>query len=214
LAGVGEPVSPLPPFRVVEREARAVPLRRSEGGEELRRDATPRFGRDAGGALGKQARLGRAGSASARCSASRDWRGKRWKGVSPARRRGAQGAGERATRGEGMVDENGGFGAGKPDSVPRLTALRSSFLSGQPCGRTVPAAATEADAARMRHTRGYWTGRPATYFALHRKGFFEPPRSRGGAVGSYPTFSLSPGAAREGAPPGYLFSVTLSVDAP
>jgi len=66
----------------------------------------------------------------------------------------------------------------------------------------------------MRHTRGYWTGRPATYFALHRKGFFVPPRSRGGAVGSYPTFSLSPGVAPEGAPPGYLFSVTLSVDAP
>ena len=66
----------------------------------------------------------------------------------------------------------------------------------------------------MRHTRGYWTGRPATYFALHRKGFFVPPRSRGGAVGSYPTFSLSPGATSEDATPGYLFSVTLSVDAP
>ena len=30
---------------------------------------------------------------------------------------------------------------------------------------------------RMQHTRGYRTGRPATYFALHRKGFFVPPTS-------------------------------------
>jgi len=29
----------------------------------------------------------------------------------------------------------------------------------------------------MQHTRGYWTSRPATYFALHRKGFFVPPTS-------------------------------------
>ena len=29
----------------------------------------------------------------------------------------------------------------------------------------------------MQHTRGYWTGRPATYFALHRKGFVVPPTS-------------------------------------
>ena len=27
----------------------------------------------------------------------------------------------------------------------------------------------------MRHTRGYWTGRPAAYFALHQTGFFLPP---------------------------------------
>src|SRR4051812_32780357 len=40
------------------------------------------------------------------------------------------------------------------------------------CGRLSPAA------ARMRHTRGYGTSRPATYFALHRKGFFVPSRSR------------------------------------
>ena len=30
---------------------------------------------------------------------------------------------------------------------------------------------------RMRHTRGYGTGRPAAYFALHRTGFFVPPAS-------------------------------------
>jgi len=30
----------------------------------------------------------------------------------------------------------------------------------------------------MRHTRGYRTGRPAAYFALHRMGFFVPPSSR------------------------------------
>ena len=28
---------------------------------------------------------------------------------------------------------------------------------------------------QLQHTRGYGTGRPATYFALHRKGFFVPP---------------------------------------
>jgi hypothetical protein len=32
---------------------------------------------------------------------------------------------------------------------------------------------------RVQHTRGYGTGRPATYFALHRTGFFVPSRSRG-----------------------------------
>jgi len=30
----------------------------------------------------------------------------------------------------------------------------------------------------MRHTRGYWAGNPAAYFALHRKGFVLPPASR------------------------------------
>ena len=34
------------------------------------------------------------------------------------------------------------------------------------------------DSGRLQHTRGYGTGRPATYFALHRKGFFVPSRSR------------------------------------
>ena len=62
----------------------------------------------------------------------------------------------------------------------------------------------------MRHTRGYGTGRPATYFALHRTGFFVPYRLRGYAVGSCPTFSPLP----DGCPPGGLFSVTLSVGAP
>ena len=28
---------------------------------------------------------------------------------------------------------------------------------------------------RVRHTRGYGTGRPAAYFALHQTGFFVPP---------------------------------------
>jgi hypothetical protein len=63
----------------------------------------------------------------------------------------------------------------------------------------------------MRHTRDYGTGRPVSYFVLHRKGFFVPPASRRGAVGSYPTFSPLP-CVPEG-PPGGLFSVTLSVDA-
>ncbi len=63
----------------------------------------------------------------------------------------------------------------------------------------------------MRHTRDYWTGRPVSYFVLHRMGFFVPPASRRGAVGSYPTFSPLPGVP-EG-PPGGLFSVTLSVAA-
>jgi hypothetical protein len=36
--------------------------------------------------------------------------------------------------------------------------------SGEPDGRR-----------RMRHTRGYRTGRPAAYFALHQTGFFVPP---------------------------------------
>ena len=63
----------------------------------------------------------------------------------------------------------------------------------------------------MRHTRDYWTGSPVSYFVLHRKGFFVPPASRRGAVGSYPTFSPLPGGSEE--PPGGLFSVTLSVAA-
>lgn len=62
----------------------------------------------------------------------------------------------------------------------------------------------------MRHTRGYRTGRPAAYVALHRIGFFVPPALLHGAVGSYPTFSPLP----DGYPPGGLFSVTLSIAAP
>jgi hypothetical protein len=41
----------------------------------------------------------------------------------------------------------------------------------------------------MRHTRGYRTSSPATYFALHRTGFIVPPALLRDAVGSYPTFS-------------------------
>jgi len=48
----------------------------------------------------------------------------------------------------------------------------------------------------MRHTRDYRTGRPVSYFVLHRKGFFVPPASRRSAVGSYPTFSPLPAMAR------------------
>ena len=72
----------------------------------------------------------------------------------------------------------------------------------------------------MRHTRGCGTGRPAAYFVLHRIGFFVPRFLRTHAVGSYPTFSLSPPdtslartptADAMSRPSGYLFSVTLSV---
>jgi len=62
----------------------------------------------------------------------------------------------------------------------------------------------------MRHTRGYRTGRPAAYVALHRIGFFVPRPLLARAVGSYPTFSPLP----DGCPPGGLFSVTLSIAAP
>ncbi len=44
----------------------------------------------------------------------------------------------------------------------------------------------------MRHTRGLRAGHPATYFALHRTGFFVPPALLRDAVGSYPTFSPLP----------------------
>ena len=40
-----------------------------------------------------------------------------------------------------------------------------------------PRAADFRRRSGMRHTRDLWTGRPVTYFALHRKGFFVPPSS-------------------------------------
>ena len=51
-----------------------------------------------------------------------------------------------------------------------------------------------AQLTTMRHTRGYRTGSPASYFVLHQKGFFVPSASRRDAVGSYPTFSPFPSA--------------------
>jgi hypothetical protein len=81
----------------------------------------------------------------------------------------------------GAIKNRVSFGAGKPDSVPRLAALWSSFLSTPSCdGVVLPGSVRERTApGGMQHTRGYGTGRPATYFALHRKGFFVPSRSRG-----------------------------------
>ena len=84
---------------------------------------------------------------------------------------------------------------------------------------------------RLQHTRGYWTGRPATYFALHRKGFFVPARSRETRWALTPPFHPCParfegeGRGIEGFLPrpspsapdpssGGMFSVTLSVDTP
>lgn len=58
------------------------------------------------------------------------------------------------------------FEAGKPDSVCA------------PGGAVIVISLTACAAFRrgeMRHTRGYGTGRPAAYFALHRIGFFLPP---------------------------------------
>ncbi len=121
------------------------------------------------------------------------------------------------------------FGADKPDSVPPgLAGVQSSFLFHfrLACARLRQTRRCAICTAyrRMRHTRGYRTGRPASYFVLHRKGFFVPPASRRGAVGSCPTFSPLPWANRSGLPrvnpelvegsvQGGLFSVTLSVAA-
>jgi len=231
LADVKMLVHPLPPFRVVDRKAGPVALRGGEGSKEVGGRPAHRLGRDAGRTpgeepglrparggdaaegLGEPALLSLAGLALETLEAGLLGPGGRKAGRSHGEEEPEAEEGGRHTMGV-TGDEKSGFGADKPDSVPRLAALRSSFLSGRPCGRPARAATAEAAPARMRHTRGYRAGRPATYFALHRKGFFVPPRSRGGAVGSYPTFSLSPGAAPGGAPPGYLFSVTLSVGAP
>jgi len=85
------------------------------------------------------------------------------------------------------------FGAGKPDSVPRLAALRPSFLS-RPCGPARPSPRGEPHGTgRMRHTRDYGTGRPVSYFVLHRKGFFVPPASRRARWALTPPFHPCPG---------------------
>ena len=41
----------------------------------------------------------------------------------------------------------------------------------------MPSQARLRERKRVRHTRGYGTGRPAAYFALHQTGFFMPPTS-------------------------------------
>src|SRR5258708_5053097 len=106
---------------------------------------------------------------------------------------------------KGLI-KNLSFGACKPDSVrPAYAGLGGHFSQ---------SLSRRSRLRGMRHTREYSTGRRLPYFVLHRIGFFVPPRLRGGAVGSYPTFSLSPhqgSLART--PAGYLFSVTLSVAA-
>ncbi len=87
------------------------------------------------------------------------------------------------------------FGAGKPDSVPHLAMLRSSFLSRSPCGgRGLPARLRGC--SRLRHTRGCWAGHPATYFALHRTGFFMPPTSPSARWSLTPPFHPCPDRAR------------------
>ena len=88
------------------------------------------------------------------------------------------------------------FGAGKPDSVPRLAALRSSFLSRPfgPARPPSPAAGPRGD-GRMRHTRDSRAGRPVSYFVLHRMGFFVPPASRRARWALTPPFHPCPAAA-------------------
>jgi len=99
------------------------------------------------------------------------------------------------------------FRSHKPDSVSRerddyhFSRTRSRELARDSCKH----------GQRVRHTRGYWTGRPAAYFVLHRIGFFVPPPLQANAVGSYSTFSLWPSRRRRR--DGYLFSVTLSITA-
>ena len=73
-----------------------------------------------------------------------------------------------------------------------------------------PSEARLRERSRVRHTRGYWTGRPATYFALHRTGFFVPPTSPLARWALTPPFHPYP----HGCPRGGMFSVTLSVTAP
>jgi len=48
----------------------------------------------------------------------------------------------------------------------------------------------------VRHTRGYRTGRPATYFALHQTGFFVPPTSPSARWALTPPFHPYPAVAR------------------
>jgi hypothetical protein len=65
----------------------------------------------------------------------------------------------------------------------------------------------------MRHTRSYWTGRPAAYFVLHRIGFFVPPSLQTTRWALTPPFHYDRTGVGEPSLPGYLFSVTLSVAA-
>ena len=70
------------------------------------------------------------------------------------------------------------FGAGKPDSVPpRQSRNFSRHFSHAGLATSLSATARLRGRGGMRHTRGYRTGHPAAYFALHRKGFFVPPPS-------------------------------------
>ncbi len=62
----------------------------------------------------------------------------------------------------------------------------------------------------MRHTRGYWTGRPATYFALHQKGFFLPPTSPSARWALTPPFHPYPSDPPYGGANGrYVFCDTV-----
>src|SRR4051812_38678349 len=72
---------------------------------------------------------------------------------------------------------------------------------------------------RLQHTRGCWAGRPATYFALHRTGFFVPPTSPSARWALTPPFHhycrSSGRRLRDRLSfSSCLFSVTLSVNAP
>ena len=83
------------------------------------------------------------------------------------------------SRGPCPPDRNGilGFGAGKPDSVPPDRSGFGRHFSQAGLAASLSSEARFRGRRRMRHTRGYGTGRPAAYFALHRTGFFVPPAS-------------------------------------
>ncbi len=70
------------------------------------------------------------------------------------------------------------FWGGKPDSVPPACAGFGRHFSQGRLATTLPSGrAAFAERRRVRHTRGYRTGHPAAYFALHQTGFFVPPSS-------------------------------------
>jgi len=84
-----------------------------------------------------------------------------------------------------------GFGAGKPDSVPRLAALQSSFLS---------PVFTDAPLARGAAYPQLSSGPLSCLFCLAPDGVFRAASIAFGAVGSYPTFSPLPAQNRSSEP--------------
>ena len=106
------------------------------------------------------------------------------------------------------------FGAVKPDSVPPEMNRDSIVISLEPACAGL--ALRSSEGAKEGAAYPWLSDGPSSHlFCLAPEGVFRAASVAAGAVGSYPTFSLSPSEARRSrAKEGYLFSVTLSVDTP